>query len=224
MHAILFDIDGTLINTRGAGSAALHSAMVDAFGCDQQHRVEMSGRTDRAIVRDLFQAHNVEDTDANWQTLSEHYLTHLPVTLAQKDGFVIRGIPELLDVLTPRDDIFMGLLTGNTTRGAELKLSHFGLWEHFSFGGYGDWHHDRDSVAVDAVARLRDIADIPADRITVIGDTPHDITCARHIGAKAVAVLTGWHTREELAATNPDHLLDNLADTDAVLSLLELSA
>ena len=220
MHAILFDIDGTLINTRGAGDAALNSAVADALGCAGQHRVEMSGRTDRAIVRDLFEAHGVENTDANWRKLSEHYLARLPAFLAEKDGFVLPGIPELLKSLTPREDVFMGLLTGNTTRGAELKLSHFGLWEHFSFGGYGDWHHDRDSVAVDAVNRLREVADIPPERITVIGDTPHDITCARHVGANAIAVLTGWHTREELAASDPDHLLDDLRDTEVVLSRL----
>lgn len=224
MHAILFDIDGTLINTRGAGRAALSQALEAVFGRGDEHQVEMSGRTDRSIVRELFLAQGVEDNLHNWEQLKAHYVECLPASIAARDGFVIPGITELLSHLSQREDLLLGLLTGNSQPGAEIKLTHFGIWEHFEFGAYGEKHHDRDSVAVDAVEQIRSQADIPAERIIVIGDTPHDIQCARHIGAKAVAVLTGWHTREELEATEPDELFEDLSELDEVLSRLGINS
>src|SRR5262249_58386565 len=115
-----------------------------------------------------------------------------------------------------------GLLTGNWRRGACIKLDHFGLFHHFEFGGYGDHHLDRDDVAREAWAEVR--ARFPqlagAERVWVIGDTPLDVQCARAIGARAVAVATGWHSGTELAACAPDLLLDDLSDAQAFLGRL----
>ena len=223
MHAILFDIDGTLINTRGAGRAALSAALESVFGRGDEHQVEMSGRTDRSIVRELFLAHGVEDNQDNWEKVKAEYVRFLPECIAARPGFVIPGVTDLLTRLSQRDDLLLGLLTGNTQPGAEIKLTHFGIWDHFQFGAYGEQHLDRDSVAVDALEQVRARADIPPERIIVIGDTPHDIQCARHVGAKAVAVLTGWHPREELEPAEPDELFEDLSNADDVLTRLGIA-
>jgi phosphoglycolate phosphatase len=117
----------------------------------------------------------------------------------------------------------VGLLTGNTPEGARLKLEHFGIAHHFPFGGYGEHHPERDGVARDALAAAQAHVQrtIPTERVWVIGDTPLDIRCARHIGAKAVAVATGQHPREELAAETPDLLLDDLGQAAPLLELIE---
>jgi len=222
MDAVLFDIDGTLVNTRGAGRAALEIAFAALSRDDGDAQIEMSGRTDRAIARDWLAAHGLEDSEENWRTLSRGYLEHLPATLCRRQGFVLPGVEELLETLTRRGDVQVGLLTGNMPDGARLKLEHFGIWRYFSFGAYGDAHLDRNAVADEALQQVQERASRPVapGRVLVIGDTPHDVRCARHIGAVAVAVLTGWHTREELQAAGPDLLLDDLREGESVLDLL----
>jgi phosphoglycolate phosphatase-like HAD superfamily hydrolase len=224
MRAILFDIDGTLIRTHGAGRAALSSAFTQVFDRVDEHEIDTRGRTDRAIVRDLFLAHGVEDSPENWRQLTAAYLEHLPRMLHERGGHVLPGVAELLAMLGERDDLHVGLLTGNTAGGARLKLAHFNLHERFAFGGYGDVHFDRNAVAAAAHAELRRHSgrEISTDNIWVIGDTPHDVTCARHIGAKVIAVATGQHAREELEAEQPDVLLDDLGDFIAVRRALLL--
>ena len=221
MHAILFDIDGTLVNTRGAGRAAIDAALQHHFGKRDEQQVEMSGRTDRAIARELFLAQGIEDSDENWQRLANGYFEHLPATLADRQGHILPGITALLETLSQRSDLIIGLLTGNSPQGAQIKLAHFDLWEYFEFGGFGDTHLAREAVAVDALRHVQRRADIAGDRVLVVGDTPLDIRCARHIGAKAIAVLTGWHTREELEAERPDVLLEDLEDQAALLTQLQ---
>ena len=121
----------------------------------------------------------------------------------------------------PMPGVVVGLITGNVHHGARIKLGHFGLWDRFSFGGYGDRHADRDDVARDALAAVERHLKRSVDpsNVRVIGDTPHDVRCARAIGARAVGVLTGWHDRAEMLACAPDLLLDDLSDHDALLSL-----
>src|SRR5947209_15845112 len=135
---------------------------------------------------------------------------------------VLPGIVELLRTLAGRDDVHVGLLTGNLRDGAQAKLGHFGLFEHFAFGGFGDRHFDRDDVAREALAEVRQCVGplCTADRIWVIGDTPLDVRCARAIGARAVAVATGLHTCADLAPTQPDLLLADLSDPAPLLRLI----
>lgn len=223
MYICFFDIDGTLVNTRGAGGHALAGAMASQFGIDARHDdVPTSGRTDRAIVADLFRRHRVENNDVNWRHFLAGYVEHLQRQLPLRQGEVLPGIVQLLSQLAARDDVAVGLLTGNTQRGAQLKLQHFAIDHHFAFGGFGDDHLERNDVAAHAVTvAAGHLAVQPvAGRTVVIGDTPLDILCARHIGAKAVAVATGIHPRHELETAEPDILVDDLSDGNCVLELL----
>ena len=132
---------------------------------------------------------------------------------------VLPGVQALLQMLKSRTDMVVGLLTGNVRAGAQLKLGHFGLDVYFTFGGYGDEHHCRDDVAREALLEVQRHANGSVDpgRIYVIGDTPYDVKCARAIGAKAVAVLTGYHDRAEMTDCAPDVLLDDLSDPTPLL-------
>ena len=219
MHTVLFDIDGTLISSGGAGKAALEMAMAAEFGV--AHRIaelQLSGRPDRAIILDLFRLHAVDDKPEHWRRLTAAYLRHLPACLASHNGRVLPGIVALLEELRRRG-VALGLLTGNIREGAKAKLGYFGLYEHFTFGGFGDHHLDRDDIAREALEAVKQRLNgkHSPDRIWVIGDTPLDVRCARAIGAKAVAVATGWHGADELAACQPDLLFDDLSDAARLL-------
>ena len=187
MLVCLFDIDGTLLRSGGAGKKAMEAALATAFGApDSADGVTFSGRTDRSIGRELFELHGIEHTPANWQRFLQSYLEHLPGCLDRHQGTVLPGIATLLERLTERSDIAVGLLTGNVRDGARLKLGHYGLYHHFAFGGFGDEHWERDDVAREAlgVARAALGDSLHPQSIWVIGDTPLDIRCARAIGAR----------------------------------------
>lgn len=221
MRAFLFDIDGTLIQSGGAGRAALDAAFAEVFGIgDGTRGIMLSGRTDSGIQNELFETHGIEPSPANRQHFLQAYLAHLPRLLAERQGAILPGISTLLDELAGCSRSLVGLLTGNVREGARLKLEHFGIYHHFSFGGFGDDHGDRDDVARCAVASLEAIYPerIPPEQVVVIGDTPSDVRCARAIGAQVVAVATGEFTAEQLAAENPDLLLDNLSDSSSLLA------
>jgi phosphoglycolate phosphatase-like HAD superfamily hydrolase len=220
MHVCLFDIDGTLLSSGGAGKAAMEAALVSEFEVlDSPHGVPFSGRTDRAIVQDLFSHHGIDWSEANWQRFLAGYLRHLPVCLSRHTGKVLPGIAALLENLGQREDVALGLLTGNIRDGARLKLGHYSLFHYFLFGGYGDQHLHRDDVAQEALMAVRSHLNgsVDCDRIWVIGDTPLDIGCARSIGAWAVAVATGLHSLEELAAASPDLLFSDFSDPGPLL-------
>lgn len=223
MHVLLFDIDGTLISSGGAGQGALELAFSQAFAIRDLHSVPISGRTDRSIVGDLFRWHGIENSPDNWGRFREAYLGHLPGQLVTRRGRILRGVRELLLELRGRADIALGLLTGNLEAGAAIKLSHFGLSEHFAFGGYGDDHLDRNDVAHMAfqAAHRHTGSRIRPGRTWVIGDTPLDIRCARWIGVRVAAVATGIHGRDELAASEPDLLFDDLSDPSSLLRALD---
>jgi phosphoglycolate phosphatase-like HAD superfamily hydrolase len=221
MFVCLFDIDGTLLSSGGAGKAALEDGLADEFGIrDPLDNLELSGRTDFAILSDLLRMVGLDDTQSNRQRLSAAYLRHLPGCLARKQGVVLPGVQALLELLSARDDVAVGLLTGNVRAGARIKLGHFGLFEHFAFGGFGDRHLDRDDVAREALGDVERHLGAAVDplRVWVIGDTPHDVRCARAIGARVLTVTTGWHPREELASCDPDLLLDDLSDAAPLLA------
>lgn len=221
MHVCLFDIDGTLIQTSGAGRAALQQALLDEFGVTEPIRNEqVLGRTDRGIAAELFTQHGLGDTAENWDRLRECYLSHLPRALSEREGRILPGITRLLETLSgSAEQVVLGLLTGNTRRGAQLKLDHFGLFTHFRLGGFGDRHPLRDDVAREALQIVQEHlnGDVDLQQIWVIGDTPLDVRCARVIGARSIAVATGWHTAEQLDAERPDVVLENLDDTVRVL-------
>ena len=223
LHVCLFDIDGTLIHTRGAGLAALRAGLREAFGIEEPtDRVLVHGRTDRGITRDLFRFHGIDDLPAHWERFRAAYLRVLPESLASRAGTVLPGVAELLERLSARDDVRLGLLTGNTRHGARIKLAHYRLDHHFDFGAFGDEHLERDDVAREALAaatsRLNGQIDLA--RVWVIGDTPTDVTCGRAIGARTLAVCTGNHSAEELSVARPDCLAADFSDPQVLLELL----
>ena len=224
MHVVLFDIDGTLISSGGAGKLAVEAALRSEFGVtDPSQEVSYAGRTDRAISRDLFLHHGIVENAANWQRFLTAYLCHLPVCLRQHEGRVLPGIGDLLAHLSERDDMLIGLLTGNVRQGANHKLERYGLAHHFEFGGFGDLHCDRNDVAREALGevqgRLKDA--LRTDRLWVIGDTRFDVICGRAIGARVIAVATGGHSLAELETANPDCLLADCSDPAPLLALWE---
>lgn len=222
MIVILFDIDGTLIHSGGAGLAALHCAVREEFGVDEPCHVSLSGRTDRGIARDLFQAHDVPQTEENWRRFRSCYLKHLRQQLPLRNGAVLPGVTSLVTALANRDGVTLGLLTGNVREGASIKLSHYQLQHHFAFGGFGDHHLHRDDVAREALQASRERVGetLRPDRVWVIGDTPLDVSCAKAIGAKSIAVATGSHPRAELSASHPDVVVDDLTDATLLPTLL----
>lgn len=223
MNAILFDIDGTLIQTGGAGRAALDAALLDVFSIPEGTKgVTLSGRTDTGIRTEVFQKHQIEDSPENRARFLAAYLEHLPRLLVQRRGAVLPGITTLLHELSRLPNALLGLLTGNVREGARLKLEHFDLYHHFAFGGFGDDHCHRDDVARCALAALHvhHRSAVDPDRIWVIGDTPSDIRCARAVGARAVAVATGEYSYEQLQAEDPDLLFADLADAEELLEMI----
>ena len=216
---LLFDIDGTLIRSGGCGERALRLAVHDTFGVeDDLHDIEIAGRTDTRIARQLLRKYGRDVTDEGITAILENYLRHLPALLRESQGQVLPGVEALLPLLKPRGDVVLALLTGNLVRGAQHKLSHYGIWDYFTFGAFADDHHERDHLGPFALARARALGhDIALSRTFVIGDTEHDISCARAIGAKAVAVATGSFSAARLAPHAPDVLLENMADIPATL-------
>jgi phosphoglycolate phosphatase-like HAD superfamily hydrolase len=213
---------------------------VEEFGlAEPTDGVPMTGRTDRAIARDLFHQHGIDDTVANWEQLRAGYVARLGPALGRHRGRVLPGVEALLEKLsgvarsgdraTARGQLagqggaVVGLLTGNVREGARVKLSHYGIWKHFTFGGFGDEHLERDDVAREALAAVEQHVGRGVDPRTVwvIGDTTLDIACARTIGARALAVCTGWTAMEELEAAKPDLLIRDLSDPTPFLSLCE---
>jgi phosphoglycolate phosphatase-like HAD superfamily hydrolase len=231
MYAVLFDIDGTLLLTGGAGKLAFTEAFAAEFGVTELcGDVPYAGRSDQAISQDLMKYHGVAPTQENWERFREAYLARLPSALARRQGRVLPGVTALLDSLAAIDHSLLGLLTGNVQAGARHKLVHYGLAERFGFGGYGDVSDQRCDIAAAAVAgarsalneRTRSVSGDLAG-IMVIGDTVHDIHCARAVGAAAVAVATGGTSREELADAGPDLLLDDLTTADPILDFIDFS-
>lgn len=223
MTVCLFDIDGTLLTSGGAGKHAMETALRHEFRLDEvRDGVPFSGRTDRAIARDLFHLHGIVDTQEHWSRFVGRYLSELPNSLARHAGEVKPGVTDVLHHLSSREDVLVGLLTGNVKHGARLKLTHYGLYDHFVVGGFGDHYYDRNDVAREAVKSIEAHCGAvnPGRSIWVIGDTPLDIRCARVIGARVVAVATGWHSRAELAACQPDLLFDDLTEAGAWLEQL----
>jgi phosphoglycolate phosphatase-like HAD superfamily hydrolase len=220
---LLFDIDGTLLASGGAGIRSLEAAALEKFGDGNLRGIEIAGRTDSLIARQVLARHRVEPTPEAIASFLDCYLGHLTRLVSQVEGRLLPGVVELLEALKPRPDMVLALLTGNLVRGAELKLAHYGVWHYFEFGAFADDHHDRNELGPVARVRAREKHGIefPPERIFVLGDTPHDIACAKAIGARAVAVATGKHTRAELAAHAPEFLFDDLRDIAAVVRVLE---
>ena len=220
---LLFDIDGTLIASGGAGEGALRDAMKTRFGIDEDlGGIVLAGATDKKIAVAMLEKNGLAPSPENITALLDEYLAHLETRIPKHNGRVLPGMIELLEILAKREEAVLALLTGNVVRGAEIKLAHYGVWHHFEFGAFADDHHDRNELGKFARARALDRHGIefPPERIYVIGDTPRDIECGRAIGAKTVAIATGHYSREELAEHSPDFLFEDFSDTARVVECL----
>ena len=215
---LLWDIDGTLIASGGAGMRALGVALREVFAIDGSiNDIDFAGRTDRWIMRQIFAKFALAATEENFARLTDGYIAALPAALRDRGVRALPGVPGLLAAAQERGDAALGLLTGNLRCGAEVKLSSRNLWAYFPFGAFADDSEDRNQLGPHALRRARahhgvDFA--PADT-WVIGDTPHDIVCARAFGARAAAVATGRHTTDELRAAAPDAIFSDFSDTAA---------
>jgi phosphoglycolate phosphatase-like HAD superfamily hydrolase len=234
MHICFLDIDGTLVLTGGAGQTAFARTLAEDFGIETiDGSVPFAGRSDRAIAMDLFRRHGVPATEDNWQRFRAGYLDRLQDALVSHKGRVLPGVPELLNALASRGDVAVGLLTGNLREGARCKLSYYGLWEHFPFGGFGDEYLERCDIAAAALSAARSHLACLSNgssnddvchgngQVVVIGDTLHDISCGRSIGASCVAVPTGHTSAEVLGSGKPDALVATLEDVGPVLALFD---
>jgi len=219
----LFDIDGTMLLTGRAGEHALRLGLKERFGVeDDLSGISFAGSTDGAIARQMFAAHDIPATPENLADLFDGYVHHLARELPRRTGQVLPGIVALLEALHQRTDCVLGLLTGNLEKGAELKLSHYGVWDFFEFGAFADDHVDRNQLGPVAHARAVEKHGVTFDAgdVFVLGDTPRDIDCARAAGFVAVAIATGSCGKDELAAHGPDFLFEDLSDTRGVLLTL----
>jgi phosphoglycolate phosphatase len=214
VRLVLFDIDGTLVHTGGAGIKAFAKTFAAEFNArDGVEKISFAGRTDVNLVREFFGIHRIAATRENFRRFFENYVFWLEQTVAQSNGGACHGVLEFIDgLLALPDPPMLGLLTGNIRLGAEIKLRRYDLWDVFEVGGFADDDEDRNQIAVAARERggrvmgrqLRD------GEIVVVGDTPHDICCGRYIGAKTLAVATGGARLGDLTRHEPDWAVADL--------------
>ncbi len=228
MRLALFDIDGTLVLTGGAGMRAFYRALHEVFAVTVENEViRPDGKTDPVIARELLRHFGQEGrwTDQSREDLFASYLSCLDqeMTLAQRSGHirVLPGVAGLLDALAARPDFALGLVTGNLEAGARIKLSRAGLDHYFGFGGYGSDSDDRTALIRTGMERgARAVAPTTVDSAVVIGDTPLDVIHGRAAGASVIAVASARYTLAELAAHAPDLLVPDLTDTPRILSFM----
>jgi phosphoglycolate phosphatase-like HAD superfamily hydrolase len=224
MRLVLFDIDGTILWTDGAGRRAVHRALEDVFGAPVPEGHEFDGKTDPQIVRELMQLAGVahDDIDGRLEHALERYveLLHAELTGLESHDHVLPGIRALLDALESRDDVLLGLLTGNVHPGAEAKLTAVGIdAARFRVGAFGSDHANRPELPAIARQRAETLLgrQIPGSDVVVIGDTPADMGCGRGIGARAIGVATGRYSVSDLRACGAAAVFDDLSDTDVVV-------
>ena len=224
MKVVLFDIDGTILRTGGAGRRAVHRALEEVFGAPVPDGHEFDGKTDPQIVRELMRRAGLEhrDIDDRLEQALERYVELLHLELARLDRAdgILPGVLSLLDVLESRSDVLLGLLTGNVHAGAMAKLSAVGIRpERFRVGAFGSDHADRPELPAIARGRASELLgrEIPGYDVVVIGDTPADMSCGRGIGARSIGVATGRYSVDELRACAAAAVFADLSDTGVVL-------
>jgi phosphoglycolate phosphatase-like HAD superfamily hydrolase len=234
VRLVLFDVDGTLVDTAGAGRRAVERAFAVVFGIDgaaeRSRGVRFAGCTDPVIFRTL--AAEVGIDPARWESrrdvLEAAYLSELEREMARPDErrHVVFGADRLVRELAGRPDVVLGLVTGNLEQGARMKLRPFGLESYFLGGGFSSDDPDRRVIARRATEKLSSLTGVAfrAPEVVVVGDTEHDVDCARANGYRVVAVATGWVPRSTLEVARPDALLDDFSDLAAALDALGLPA
>ena len=219
IRLVLFDVDGTLIRTGGAGLKAFERAFATEFNLREGvERLSFAGRTDVSLVREFFRLHSVAATPEHFERFFDSYVFWLDHFMDKLAGSTLPGVEQLIRQLqTLPEAPLLGLLTGNVQLGAEIKLRHYRLWENFKFGAFGNDHENRNQLAL--IARQRGARrwgrDLDGQEILVIGDTTLDIACAKAIDAKMLAVASGGHSLAQLQSHHPHWAVENLCEIDA---------
>lgn len=228
---MLFDIDGTLLDSGGAGTRSLEYAFMEVLSIESAMKgISLAGKTDVQIIREALTKHGIPSADGAIPNLINAYLKYLAVEIgAKREDVLLRqlklGARDLLDYLLSAPGLSLGLLTGNVQEGAWIKLGSFGIHRYFSFGAFGCDHEDRTKLLPIAVRMFEKISGFSVDYrdCVVVGDTPLDIGCAKPHGAYTVAVSTGHYSVSELEAAGADAVFDRLPDGRTFLNLISLS-
>jgi phosphoglycolate phosphatase-like HAD superfamily hydrolase len=219
VRLVLFDIDGTLVHTGGAGTKAFAKTFATEFNLHHgSEKMKFSGRTDVSLVREFFKIHGLDESPAHFRQFFARYVFWLDHIVEQSTGGECAGVRQFIaGLLALPQPPMLGLLTGNIRLGAEIKLRRFDLWDFFVMGGFADDHEDRNHIAVAALERGRRVLDqkLQPQKIVVIGDTPFDVRCGKFIGAKTLAVATGGSTLEELKPHAADWTVADLTQISA---------
>jgi len=224
---VLFDIDGTLLTTAGAARAAFARGLTEAAGRPiNPDGYSFSGRTDPQIARDILSSHGLSEAEME-EAIPESirlYLKYFAATPSLDKARLLPGVPDLLKTLARRAGARTALLTGNVEPGARLKLGHFGIAGYFDFSlsCFGSDDADRYRLPALALERARRHLgpEVAGSQLVVVGDSEHDVLCGKSVGARSVAVCTGWTTAPVLASLRPDALLDDLSDTTRALEAI----
>jgi phosphoglycolate phosphatase len=224
---VLFDIDGTVLLSDGAGKRAVRRALTEVFGSAGPDDHRFDGKTDPQIVRELqrFEGHADDHIDAHLPKAIGRYVELLEEELerAGSRAYTLPGVIELLDALESRDDVMLGLLTGNVIEGARAKLAAVGINpDRFAVGAYGSDHETRSELPSIVQRRVRDAHghEFTGHDIVIIGDTPSDVQCGQSLGVRAIGVATGHYSAAELLDCGAYAAFDDLSDTDAVMAAI----
>jgi len=231
-YVLLFDIDGTLIDSKGAGGSALLKAAREVFSRTDIQPVLLHGRTDRGIMAELLESAGIAATPANLKQLSERYVGLLQENLKLCEGLVLPGVFELLNQLASDPRCHLGIVTGNMLQSAQIKLDHFRLWDYFKFGAYGHdapqrrdlcdpaWNSIRQyatTLPEELSAELPAKGDLPSQNVIIIGDTVLDVDLALTMNVRCLAVCTGGCDATTLKAAGAHHVARDLTETEQLL-------
>lgn len=222
MYLILFDIDGTLIDSGGAGTRSLNLAFEKVFSIENAFNgISMAGKTDTQIMKEALVKHGIS-TDGNLSAAIDTYLRHLGEEINNNRKHAKPGVHEILEKLSLMRNVGLGLLTGNIEPGARIKLEPFSLNKYFPAGAFGSDDEDRNRLLPIAIKRFEGLykRKMRADECIVIGDTPRDVHCAKIYGAKCIGVATGPYPIDALIEAGADHAVKDLSDHHALLQFL----
>ena len=224
MKFILFDIDGTILDSGGAGIRSLNLAFEEIFAVKDAFRtISMAGKTDMLILKEGFELYAIDYSNGIIPEFYQTYIRYLKQNIRDALGHIKPGIREALRELQAQKEFILGLLTGNIEEGARIKLDFFGLNDYFNIGAFGNDDEDRDRLLPVAVDKLfkRNSLHVSFRDCIVIGDTPRDISCSKPYGAFSVAVATGPYSAATLSEAGADIVLNDLSDTETFMSILK---